>query len=155
MAADQEMKIRFAEALIANDGNAFEAALSIVGDTGEALQIAQNWPNDSEVKQAKIDLIEKNGLRPYLPTKDQQAKDIYDMAKDQKLDAEYRLKAHRLYAEIMGNIDKPNPNSNVVNFQTVMIVKSHGDDVDWEKKAIEQQRTLILTAGNDASATAN
>jgi hypothetical protein len=144
MPTEREMKERFAEALLKNPDNVNAAAFQICDDPGVALQLAHKWFNDPELKAIQATLMEKNGLRSYLPSKDEQAKDIYAMAEDKKLDVEERLKAHRLYAEIMGNIEKPT-NPTQVNVQTnlgVMLVPVAQNDEEWEKRAQEQQRRL-------------
>jgi hypothetical protein len=150
MADERDSKIKFAEEwLKRGDDHAYDAALAVTnGNVGMALQIASNWRNDPVVAEAKIALIEEKGVRYFLPTKEQQASDIYKMATDGKLDDEIRLKAHRLYAEIMGNIEKPSINQGgmqVVN-QGVMIVKEYGTDDNWEQRAEQQQRKLIADA---------
>lgn len=142
----QELKRKFAEAMLKLDGDPFKAAFSIIPDVGLAMQAANTWPTDPIVAEAKILLLEEKGLRSFLPTKDEQARDIYNMANCEKLDAEVRLKAHRLYAEIMGNIERPAlptaSNTNIIA-QNVMVVKDHGTNDDWEMQAMQQQGKLV------------
>jgi hypothetical protein len=141
-------KLAFAKAILRNP-DCFAAALSVVADTGKALQIANQWPSDPIVVAEKIRIVEEEGPRSLLPTKEEQAADIYKMATDSKLAEEDRLKAHRLYAEVMGHIEKPAvDNSTKIVAQSVMIVKDHGDDKDWEQRTVEQQRTLTAHAAN-------
>jgi hypothetical protein len=148
MERERELKSKFAEELL-KQGNApdaaYQAAFITMGSVGLALQVAGSWCTDPFVLEEKLRLLKENGVRSYLPTKEQQAADIYKMALDQKLDEEIRLKAHRLYAEIMGNIEKPaQPSAGLNLFATnVMVVKDLGTTPDWEQKAVEQQHKLI------------
>ena len=149
----EEQKTAFAMALLKNPDNPFQAALSILPDTpsavGFALQIAQLWVNDKFVAEEKLRLIEELGSATFLPTKVDQCRDIWKMATNEKLDEEVRLKAHRLYAEIMGNIEKPTVNNNINNGivnNGVMIVPVSTSMDEWEKAASAQQRELILNA---------
>ena len=40
-----------------------------------------------------------------LPTKEERARELWKIASDEKADPKIRLKAHRLYAELMGYIE--------------------------------------------------
>lgn len=144
---ERELKTKFAEALLKNPDDAQACAFQVFDSPGQALQLAYKWASDPEVLAIRDELIEKNGLRSYLPSKEQQAKDIYVMAEDIKLDTESRLKAHRLYAEIMGNIEKPvQTNLNTQVNVGVMLVPMAANDEDWEQRAQHQQKTLIAGA---------
>lgn len=146
--SEQDQKLAFARAILKNP-DCFAAALSVVPDTGKALQIANQWPTDPIVIAEKHRIVEDEGPRSLLPTKEQQAADIYKMATDLKVAEEDRLKAHRLYAEVMGHIEKPTvDNSTKIVAQSVMIVKDHGDDTDWEQQTVKQQRALTSHAAN-------
>lgn len=142
-----ELKRQFAEALIKNDDDAFRAALSLFPQVGKALQVANAWKNDDVVKQFRADALNSVDAALLLPSKEKQAFDIYAIATNTSIAPEDRLKAHRLYAEVRGFIEKPQAggNLNVLN-QGVMLVRDHGSDDDWEAKATEQQRKLISNA---------
>jgi uncharacterized protein with NAD-binding domain and iron-sulfur cluster len=142
---EKEQKTAFAAAILKNPGDPFSAALSVIPNTGLALQAAQKWLDDEFVKSEKIRLVLELGEKSFLPTKEDQLRDVYSMAKDEKLDADIRLKAHRLYAEMQGNIEKPAQGGNTTQIlaQNVMIVRDHGTDDDWENNAVNQQRELI------------
>src|ERR1700761_8801550 len=96
----KELKQHFAAALLKLDDPA-KAAFAITDDTGLALQIMRNWPTDAFVQLCQKDLLANGGAKTFLPSKEQQAKDVYKLAEDTKTAVEDRLKAHRLYAEIM------------------------------------------------------
>jgi len=139
-----ESKLKFAAELLRNDNDPFKAAFAAVPhDPGMALQIAKAWFDDPVVTAEKDRLLRSCDAKSFLPSKEKQLRDIYSLATDGKQSAEDRIKAHRLYAEINGFIEKPSTNGaiNVLN-QGVMIVREHGNDADWEAKAMAQQRTL-------------
>lgn len=143
-------KIAFAAALLKWPTDPFKAAFSVFSDTGTAMQVAVQWRNDPVVLAEQSKLLEVEGPKPFLPTKEDQARDIYDIATASIYDSEVRLKAHRLYAEVMGFIEKPAApmvNTGTIT-QCVMIVPDKGTDKEWEKKTIEQQRKLIEHASN-------
>lgn len=141
------LKHAFAAALLRHDGDAFKAAFAACSNSGIALQIARAWINDPIVKAEQERLLSSNDARSFLPTKEQQARDIYTLATDEAREPEDRLKAHRLYAEIMGHIVKEVPSSSInILAQGVMIVRDAGSDDDWQEKASRQQRTLTADA---------
>lgn len=143
----KEYKLKFAAALL-KESDPFKAAFSVIGDTGFALQVAKEWADDPIVRGEKIRLLDEGGPGIALPTKEEQARDIYAIATDAKVDDDIRLKAHELYAKVRGFIEKPSQNSPQTLLQNfgVMLVRDHGSDKDWEKCAVDQQKTLIGNA---------
>lgn len=142
-------KRAFAEQLLRNDGDAFKAAFAVFGDpaqTGIALQIARTWVNDAFVVAEQARLLATSEAKTFLPSKEQQARDIYTLAMNEKNAPEERLKAHRLYAEIMGHIEKERAAGLTLVNQGVMLVRDAGTDADWQEKAVRQQRTLTANA---------
>ena len=144
-----ELKRKYAANLLKygeDQDNMYKAAFATTDDTGLALQIVGllKWQNDLFVLEEKERLIKSGDSRSFLPTKEAQAKDIYGLATDPKNEVEDRLKAHRLYAEVMGHIEKPVPGvtNNILN-QGVMIVQDAGTDDEWQEKATKQQQALI------------
>lgn len=81
-----------------------------------------------------------------LPTKAQQARDIYNLAQA-ATSIDDKIKAHKLYAEIMGHVVKPiegRGSSVYVDNRRVMIMPAQPASVeDWEDKAIQQQTKLV------------
>lgn len=143
---DQEtLKRDFAANLLRYPDDSFKAAFATTPEPGMALQMGRDWPNDAFVKAEMNRLLSSgDGAKSFLPTKELQARDIYAIANNARTADEDRLKAHRLYAEIMGFIEKPTQGNttNILN-QGVMIVKDQGSDDEWQEKATKQQRTLI------------
>lgn len=143
------LKSDFAANLLRTPDDPFKAAFATTADTGLALQIARNWMNDPHVKAEQEKLLRSVDAKQFLPTKEEQAKDIYAIATNAQNAPEDRLKAHRLYAEVMGFIEKPVPGGtmNVLN-QGVMIVREAANDEEWQEKAEAQQRALTSHAVN-------
>lgn len=141
------LKLKFAASLLRHPQDYDAAAFAVTDDTGLALQIARLWPDDPVVKGEQERLLLGGEGRSFLPTKEVQARRVYDEATSQKNTTDDRLKAHRLYAELMSYIEKPiATNVNILNQQNVMVVKDHGSDEDWEKGLQKQQRTLTGNA---------
>jgi hypothetical protein len=145
---DQErdkLKLEYAANLLRFPDDPFKAAFCTTPDNGLALQIGRDWPRDAFVQAQMDKLMSSTDASNFLPTKESQARDIYAIASDVKTPIEDRLKAHRLYAEVRGFIEKPSQSGGGINILTqgVMIVKDQGSDQDWAQKAKEQQRTLI------------
>lgn len=146
-ANDPTLKKDFAANLLRHPDDAFKAAFATTDDTALALQIARNWLHDPVVKAEQDRLLNSTDSKQFLPTKEAQAFDIYRIATCEQVETEDRLKAHRLYAEIMGFIEKPLPGNqtNILN-QGVMIVREAASDDEWQEKAEAQQRTLTAHA---------
>lgn len=144
-----ENKRLFAKYLIRTPDNPFAAAKVVFpaqDQVGIALEVAQRWVSDAFVLAEQDKLLSTYDAKAYLPTKEMQAKDIYAIAKDDKVATEDRLKAHKQYSELMGFIEKPAPNGQINVMQGVIIVKDHGSDDEWEKQAVAHQRALTGTA---------
>lgn len=142
-----ELKLCFAANLLRSPDDPMKAAFATTPDTGLALQIARQWIDDPVVKVEQERLLNTSEAKSFLPSKEQQAKDIYAMATNDRLATEDRLKAHRLYAEVMGHIEKPAVGGGInILTQGVMIVKDAGSDADWQEKAAQQQRALTANA---------
>jgi hypothetical protein len=105
--SEQKEKEAFAAAWL-REPDAFKAAVAVVGasNAGRALQIAATWVFDDYVLQHKADLKEEFGEDYFLPTKADTARKALEVF-DTMRDGETKLKALRLYAEIMGHIAKP------------------------------------------------
>jgi len=147
-----ELKPKFAAELL-RLGDPNKAAFALLpsnNDTGLAMHLAKLWADDPQVLAEMGRLMQDSTLaKSLLPSKEMQAKDIYAIAQDPRIEVKERLAAHRLYAEVLGHIEKQAAGNvtNVLN-QGVMVIKDHGSDDDWEKKAVKQQRTLTLNASN-------
>lgn len=141
------LKTQFAE-LSLREPDPFKVALVVFpNDTGRALRVANEWPNDPEVKtlrQAFVD-SEEDGETAFLPTKAEAARLAWNIARDTERMTEDRLKALKLYADIRGFIEKPQVavNNTVNNVQRVLVVKDYGTDDDWRTALRAQQKRLI------------
>lgn len=147
MDVNVSLKHDFAANLLRYPDDPFKAAFATTPETGIALQIARDWPRDPVVQAEQDRLLTTGDAKSFLPTKEAQAKDIYALATSVAVADEDRLKAHRLYAEIMGFIEKPISGSttNILN-QGVMIVRDAGSDEQWQEKASAHQRLLTADA---------
>lgn len=144
-------KKQFAHALLECDNLPGKAALIVFPEsefTGIALQLAQEWIRDPYVESETQRLLRETSGDGFLPSKSRQSLDLYALANDPKVDPDVRIKAHRLYAEMQGSIEKPIAGQTNILNQGVLIVSKHGTDEQWEKTAIESQRTL--TGNQDA-----
>lgn len=146
MKNESELKEQFAKILLKNPENPFEAALKIFPeDVNTALQIATEWPADPLVINATNDILEDEDELSFLPNKAKLARHIWG-----KLDGEYicnedYVKLAKLYAEVLGFIEKPqtNINANISAVSNrVMIVKESGSNDEWEQKLLQQQQKL-------------
>lgn len=140
---DNEKRAFAREWLRLNDP--FKAALAVVGaNAGRALQISNEWVKDVTVLGYKAELIDEHGERSFLPTKEAFAMRVLDVAETARA-TEDKLKALRLFGEVMGYIEKPTTtvNNNVVTANKVMIVREQVSDDAWEAKLAKQQRELV------------
>lgn len=143
---EQDLKERFAEALLRSPTDPFRAALAIFGnDTVSALKASNSWPSDLVVLQRQADLLEEYGPDEYLPTKAHVARRIYEVG-DAATDPKDRLAAFKLYADIRGFMPKAENvnNTNItLNQNRVMVVRDFGSDDQWETAAQKHQTKLI------------
>lgn len=142
-------KEQFAE-LSLREPDAFKVALVIYpNDTGRALRVANEWPNDPQVKTLRQSFIdaEEDGETAFLPSKADACRMAWNIARDSDKFTEDRLKALKLYAEIRGFIEKPQVSvNNTVNnlvSNKVLIVRDYGTNDDWEKALRSQQKKLV------------
>lgn len=141
-------KEQFAE-LSLREPDAFKVALVIYpNDTGRALRIANEWPNDEQVKAFRQSFVdaEEDGETAFLPSKADACRLAWNIARDADKMTEDRLKALKLYGEMRGFIEKPaavavTNNNNVA--MRVLVVKDYGTNDDWEKALRQQQKKLI------------
>jgi hypothetical protein len=105
--SEQTEKDRFAFEWL-REPDAFKAALAITGEgnAGRALLFASEWIKDPYVINKKKELIDEQGEESFLPAKAEIARKILAVH-DETLDKETKLKALRLYSEVLGYITKP------------------------------------------------
>lgn len=148
---DADLKERFVRAWL-REPDTFKAALSVLPSsnprtTGWALHISSEWPDDPEVLELKADILEEEGEDEFLPTKAELAKRVYERAEETR-NPDDAQKLYKLYAEIRGFIEKPGTtinNNNSVQ-PTVMVVRDHGTNEEWEQKLAEMQNKLVANA---------
>ncbi len=144
------LKLRFARALLKYPDEAFRAGQEVFGaDTGKALYAAQVWINDETVLNEKDEQHSEKGELAFLPSKADYARQVWRMANNERTANEDRVKLLSLYGDVMGFKERPNTSSVNVNVtqNRVMIVKDHGTDDDWEKRAeLQQQRLADLNS---------
>lgn len=116
-------------------------------DGARALLASSEWPNDPFVLEYKQRLRAEFGDAESLPSKFEFARTILEHANatDPALlfAPDEKIKAWKLFADIMGYIDKPGTTISNVIENHVMVVRDFGTDDEWERKGAEQQRKLI------------
>lgn len=91
-------------------GDPFKAAMNVwPNNTGRALRASWEYPIDPQILELRAKILADEGERAFLPTKEELARDVYGLSQQSTRPIEERLKGYRLYAEIMGYIDKPLP----------------------------------------------
>jgi hypothetical protein len=141
------LKEQFAE-LSLREPDAFKVALVIYpNDTGRALRVANEWPNDPQVKTFRQSFVdaEEDGETAFLPSKADAARLAWNIARDADKFTEDRLKALKLYSEIRGFIEKQAVavTQNNITQNRVLIVRDHGTNDEWEKALRSQQKRLV------------
>lgn len=148
---DTILKDAFAAALLRQPNEPFRAALTVFGaDNIKALECAQQWVSDTYVLSKQAELLEKLGEDSFLPNKAMLSRRVWEAA-ESATDKKEKAALFKLYAEVRGFVDKggTNINTNVtLNQNRVMIMRDHGTDDDWERKASDQQLKLVSDARN-------
>lgn len=112
-----------------------------------ALNCALAWKDTPEIEFAKRELVRENGAAYYLPDRYQVCMDVYNIATNGARSFDDKLKALKLYADIMGFIEKPGATTNIsqnnVTVNKVMVVPSAGSSESWEQRSLGQQAKLI------------
>lgn len=145
--SEDELKKLFAQALLECNFKPYFAARQVFTnptDGQRALTASEKWPNDPIVKAEQARLIDTLGEEAFLPSKVKVARDVYDMAMDEKTSVAERLAAMRFYSDLRQFIPKDTKGVQVnVNNNRVMIMPDYGSDDDWERKTIEHQQKTI------------
>lgn len=144
------LKEEFARLLLKEPSEPFKIALILYpNNTGQALRVANEWPNDPLVKQIQKQLIEEEGEMAFVATKADQAQLAWKFANNELWMPQDRIKALELCGKFTGAIERPSliqQNNNTQVNNNVMIVTDHGDDENWERKTMEQQKRLKMEA---------
>lgn len=146
---ETEKRSAFAMALAQTPNDAFGAALRVFGDdTGTALSVYAVWAKDPEIiaeANKQRDLIDPAARMPH---REAIALEVLEIGRSEKHKVEDRLKAYKLYGEMMGIIEKPNTTiNNQVNVSNrVMLVPVSSSDEEWERRLYKQQTALVNAA---------
>lgn len=143
---EKEEKEEFVRFLLETPDEPFTAALKLFPeDTGRALRVAHEWPNDKEVRASMRARMSEGEEEDFLPTKAELARKVWAKMNKETLEPDEFTKIARLYGEIRGFIEKPttNINTNTQVLSPVMVVKDSGSDDEWEKKLAAQQNKLL------------
>ena len=142
MLSEEDLKAKFADALLRDPSNPFAAAQMLNVDPGRVMEIATSWPNDLEVVRIKSELLEKHGPREFMPSREEAARLLWDKAQNAQK-AEDVAKLMKIYGEYMGFIEKPGMTvNNTQNLLHVMKVPMPESADDWESKAIDHQNNI-------------
>lgn len=145
-------KREFARHLIKRPNDPFKAAAYIYPDKaniGNRLIVAHDWPDDPIVIMEMDKLVWDDDASKVLPTKAQISFEVYSVGM-KSTDEEVKVKAFKLYTDIQGitqsgsgiNINNNNGNKNITQ-NTVMLIKDHGTDTQWEDAITTQQHNLV------------
>lgn len=144
-----DVKIRFAAAILRNPGEIWRAASEVDARTEYQRYLVQVLAMDKDVNAHVTDLRRKDSVKSAVPTKDEFVLMVLQNSNDIR-DKETKLKYLKLVAEMMGYIEKSAStvvtNNNAIK-QTVMLVPIAQSADDWENVAVRSQAKLI-----DASA---
>lgn len=157
MTDEKELKKQYAMELLRNPTDPYKAALALFPNSPQkALAIFTNWREDPEIDELKKELVETFGDIGVLPTKAQVALKIYEVATDNpRATVDEKLKAYKLYADVMGYIERI-PQAVINNNLTqnkVLVVKDHGTDDQWSRTIAAQQAKLVSDAVADTTDT--
>jgi hypothetical protein len=145
-------KREFAKHLIRRPNEPFKAAAYIYPDQaniGNRLIVAHDWPNDPIVIM-EMDRLLMDDTVSIMPTKNQIAFEVYSVGMKSS-DDEVKIKALKLYCDINGHtstnntINIQNNNKTVGTQNSVMLIKDHGTNENWEDRLLEQQHKLLNT----------
>ena len=118
-------------------------------DDNLALMAMEQYPFDRVVIEERARL-EAEEPTDGLPSKAQQARDIYNLAQG-ATSIDDKLKAHKLYAEIMGHVQKPGDgagggNTYIDNRSVILLPRRETNLAEWEAETIDQQARLVSNA---------
>jgi len=155
MFADPDRKRKFAALLRErpdNDNARFEAACLSFPDEADAqlcMKAMHEWPRDPIVIQELARLAKAEDAAA-LPGRDQQARDVYRLAADATKSVDDRLKAHKLYADLMGHVKKEPAGAGIyIDNRRVMMMPPAANTIDeWEAGATKHQAGLVIDAAS-------
>lgn len=147
MDAINQTKAAFAAFIFDKPGEAYAAAKQLADDPDDVATVAEmatTWPRDPFVKSEIARLKAEQQDEDSLPTKSDLARRVWEMTAASDATIDEKIKAAKLYAEIRNFIEKPvQGNGQVATIPSVMIVREHATDDDWEKAMAAQQDDLM------------
>ncbi len=152
---ETEQKKQFAMELLHNPTKPFLAAKAVFpNNTRRALDIYALWPMDEAVIDFQAEFMAEEGNEFGLPSQEQLARAVFEVAEDQKQDPETRLKYYKLYGDIRGFIKKPDTlidqsthNTQVNN--NVLRLPAKQTPEAWADGVLKQQTKLVDDAKAD------
>lgn len=134
-------------ALLIKEREPFKAALLLFPEaTNRALWVSNNWPNDPEVVAEKERLLKEGAANAHLLSKTDLARDIHERMQVVTKADDY-VKLAKLYAEVLGYIEKPQASVTVTNnVPRVVEMPVFPTQDDWEAAAAKQQRESLANA---------
>lgn len=144
---EQKRAFALAYKQIGDPNRAAQKIFPRLGDGGNAYHASITWLNDPIVIAELDRLTEEHAEIEFMPSKAVTARTIYAIAENTSCDPDTRLRAFKLYCEVMQYTGTPsvqinNNDNRVVN--AVMMVPA--PDADWENRMIAQQQKLIADA---------
>lgn len=150
---EHELKMQYA-AFVAADPNSYITAAYKVfpgaDNLGRAMQCA-NWISDPIVIAEIERLRSGTDVASQLPSPDEHGQEVLDLARNSTLSAKDRIAAHRLFAEMMGRIQKAGTQVNV-DARTVNVlrvpatVETPEEEEVFARRFKAQQTALVADA---------
>jgi hypothetical protein len=146
---DDEAKAKkeaFAKALMINPHHPDRAAMSIESRASHVSYILTHWQYDPEVYAHMEALLKVEGQKAKIPTKEEFAASLISEANECR-DKETKLDYFKLFANVMGYVEKPgavtNINNTVNNVKSnVLVLPERKPAAEIEGRVMEQQRLL-------------
>lgn len=154
--AELELKREFAERLLHRPQEPWRVALEMFRhDPGKGVTAGEVWPRDPIVLNHCAELLQARGPKAFVASKEDAARLAYSIAENAEEGSNTRLAATRLFAEIMGYIQRGGTNVQVnttnVSKSGVLVVREQpGTPEEREQRSIERQRRLVAQAFESA-----
>lgn len=112
-------------------------------DFDKQREVSHLWPSDPIVRVETERLTKANTALAYLPDKAATARKAWQLIAE-GADQPQKVSALKVYADLMGFIEKPSTvvNNNATQFNSGVLIVREQSPEDWEKGVFEQQRKL-------------
>lgn len=107
--SELDLKRAFADALLRNPRKPAEAAYVVFPgalNAGRALQAANQWTSDPEVRKLQADLIAEHGAAHFLPSVEEVAMELLALSRDADQSGQTRISAYKLYLDSRGALTR-------------------------------------------------